>query len=98
MAGVARVSWKYQGGRPLRSGGARRYFILAIQLLLTVGLLYFSFRGIDFRAALHRVSAMPLSVAALCFLLLGLQILLLAWRWHALLEFLRCKASPSALV
>ena len=66
--------------------------------MLTVILLYFAFRGLDLRAALRRVWAMPLGAVGLCFLLFVAQMLVLAWRWHVLLEFFQCKASPWTLV
>jgi hypothetical protein len=82
--------------RPARR--VRQQFLLLAQMLVTAGLLYLAFRGVDVAAALDRIWRMPLAVVFLCFLLFAIQMLVLALRWNWLLAFFRCRVAAGTLI
>jgi uncharacterized membrane protein YbhN (UPF0104 family) len=80
------------------SSKLRRQLMLAAQLLVTAGLLYVAFRGVDVETALDRIWRMPLAAVLLCFLVSAVQMLVLAYRWHLLLAAFKCRAAPLTLM
>lgn len=77
---------------------ARRQIMFFLQLLITVLLLYFAFSGVNVSVVLDSIWRIPLIALMFCFLILAVQIPLIAFRWHLLLTFFDCRIAPNTLI
>lgn len=75
-----------------RVPGLKHVLTLA-QLTLTLALVYFAFRGIDLDKAWTSLARLSAGTAGVCFVVLIIQFVVLAWRWEILFKSLALKVS-----